>query len=121
MVSTALMNAVSIVNLASVRAFAERIGAPVDPLRFRANIYVDGWPPFSELELGDGEVTIGAVRLKVTMRTKRCAATEVNPVTARRDIPVPRLLVRTYGHPDMGVYADVLTDGTVRPGDAVAA
>src|SRR5579871_2211196 len=33
---------VSIINLASVEAIAQVIGRPVDPLRFRANLYVDG-------------------------------------------------------------------------------
>jgi uncharacterized protein YcbX len=118
-VSAAMMNAVSLINLDSVRDFEKRIGRPVDPMRFRANIYFDGWPPFSELELVDKELSVGQVRLKVVMRTRRCAATEVDPRTARRDIPVPRLIMSTYDHPDMGVYAEVIGDGTIRPGDTV--
>jgi hypothetical protein len=35
---------VSIINLGSVAAIETAIGAPVDPLRFRANMYVQGWP-----------------------------------------------------------------------------
>src|SRR6266568_2625110 len=35
---------VSIINLASVAAVENAVGAPVDPLRFRANLYVAGWP-----------------------------------------------------------------------------
>jgi MOSC domain-containing protein len=50
-VSDAMMHAVSIINLASVRALEKRIGQSLDPLRFRANVYVDGWPPFAELGL----------------------------------------------------------------------
>src|SRR6202012_4636463 len=38
---------VSIINLASVAALETMMGAPVDPLRFRANLYVDGWPAWS--------------------------------------------------------------------------
>ena len=118
-VSKELMNAVSLINLASVRDFEARIGAPVDPLRFRANIYFDGWPPFSELDLLDRQFSIGDVRLKVTLRTRRCAATEVNPVTAKRDIPVPRLIMQNYGHPDMGMYAEVVSRGNVNLGDPI--
>ena len=78
-VSREMMNAVSLINLASVRELARRIGQALHPLKFRANIYFDGLPPFSELDLLDRKITIGPVRLKVTMRTRRCAATEVNP------------------------------------------
>ena len=35
---------VSVINLASVRAIETVVGVKVDPLRFRANLYVDGWP-----------------------------------------------------------------------------
>ena len=117
--SAEMMNAISLINLDSVRDFEKRIGQRVDPIRFRANIYFDGWPPFSELDLVGKEICVGCVRLKIVMRTRRCAATEVNPQSARRDIAVPRLLMRTYDHPDMGVYAEVLSSGIVRPGDAV--
>ena len=42
---------VSIINLASVAAVEALIGRPVDPLRFRANLYVTGWPAWRELDL----------------------------------------------------------------------
>src|SRR5438477_281962 len=35
---------VSIINLASVAAIETAVGAPVNPLRFRGNVYVAGWP-----------------------------------------------------------------------------
>jgi uncharacterized protein YcbX len=39
---------VSIVNLASLRDLADKLGRPIDPLRFRANLYVEGWPAWVE-------------------------------------------------------------------------
>ncbi|MFE3460622.1 MOSC domain-containing protein [Nocardiopsis aegyptia] len=117
--SDAMMNTVSLINVASVRDFGERVGAEVDPRRFRANLYVDGLEPFAERDLVDREFTIGGVRLRGVLRTKRCAATEVHPRRGRRDLSIPRLLMAEYGNSEMGVYAEVLTDGTVRPGDAV--
>jgi hypothetical protein len=114
--SERLMNAVSLINLSSVADFSERLGKPVDPLRFRANLYFEGWPPFSELELMNEELSVGATRLRILRRTTRCAATEVSPETGLRDIAVPRLLKECYGHVDMGVYAEVLTGGMVEPG-----
>ena len=118
-VSPELMNAVSLINLASVSTFGAQIGAEVDPARFRANIHFDGWPPFAELDLVGREIMIGAARAKVTRRTKRCPATEVNPVTAQRDLPVPDQLQTHYGHRDMGVYAEIMEGGTVLPGDTI--
>src|SRR6186997_2539993 len=39
---------VSIINLASVAEVEGAAGAPVDPLRFRGNLYVRGWPAWHE-------------------------------------------------------------------------
>jgi len=114
--SPRLMNAISLINLNSVADLSARLGVAVDPLRFRANLYFDGWPAFSELDRVDGEFEVGSLRLRVLKRIQRCAATEVNPATAERDIAVPRLLKEHYGHVDMGIYAEVLTGGTVEPG-----
>ena len=116
-VSADLMNAVSILSAQSVAAFAADIGTPVDPGRFRMNVEVDGWAPWAELDHVGREIALGPVRLKVLLRTQRCAATEVNPATAARDLRVPALLRKAYGHFDMGVYAEVLTGGTIRIGD----
>jgi MOSC domain-containing protein len=114
--SARLMNAISLINLSSVADFSERLGKPIDPLRFRGNLYFEGWPPFSELELMNAELSVGSTRLRILRRTTRCAATEVNPKTGQRDIAVPRLLKECYGHVDMGVYAEVLAGGVVEPG-----
>lgn len=119
-VSTDLMNAVSLINLDSIAALEAKTGASIAPERFRGNIMFRGWPAFSELELEGREITIGTARARVTLRTRRCAATEVNPATARRDLPIPRLLHQHYGHSDMGVYAELITGGVIRLGDSVS-
>ncbi len=119
-VSPTMMNAVSLINLASVRAFAARIAKPVDPMRFRGNILFDGWPAFAELDLVGETITVGATSFRILLRTKRCPATEVNPATAERDIPVPKLLQDCYGHSDMGVYAEVISDGDLKIGDSIS-
>lgn len=112
---------VSIVNLASVRALEQAIGAPLDPLRFRANVYLDGAPAWAELGWVDSEITVGEVRLHVVSPTTRCAATNVNPATAERDMDIPAALRSAFGHNQMGVYAEVLAGGTINPGDMVTA
>lgn len=118
-VSPQLMNAVSLINLDSVSAFADRIGQPVDPARFRGNILFSGAEAFSELDWHGRSLRLGSARIRVVMRTKRCAATEVNLHTGARDLKVPALLHRMLGHADMGIYAEVTHPGRVAPGDAL--
>jgi uncharacterized protein YcbX len=110
---------VSIINLASVSAVESAVGAPVDPLRFRGNLYVTGWPAWHEFDLLEREITVGAARLKVIKRIVRCAATEVDPATGMRDLPVPRTLMDNFGHADCGVYAEVVGGGEIATGDAI--
>lgn len=110
---------VSLINLASVRELAAKIGHPVDPLRFRANIYADGLAPWQDHEWSGREFSIGPVVMIGYKLTERCAATNVDPVSARRDMDIPRTLLQTYGHSDLGLYAKVKTPGTIRPGDHI--
>ena len=111
---------VSIINLASVAKIEEMVGAPVNPLRFRGNIYVEGWPPWSELDLVGKVLSIDRnVRLKVIERIVRCAATNVDPNTGLRDLEVPPALLRTLGHGDCGIYAEVIESGEIARGDEI--
>jgi uncharacterized protein len=112
---------VSIINLASVHAIEDIVGAPVHPLRFRGNLYVEGWPAWHEFDLLDRTLAIGGVRLKVVKRIVRCAAVNVDPDTAQRDLAIPLALQRKFGHADCGIYAEVITGGTINAGDAIAA
>jgi MOSC domain-containing protein len=111
---------VSIINLASVAALETIIGAPVDPVRFRANVYVRGWEPWSELDFVGQEIAVGpSARLKVVKRIVRCAATNVDPDTGIRDLTIPDTLLQNLGHTDCGIYAEVIEGGTIAPGDEV--
>jgi uncharacterized protein YcbX len=112
---------VSIINLASVRAIENLVGAPVHPLRFRANLYVEGWPAWHEFDLLEKTLAVGDVRLKVVKRIVRCAAVNVDPDTAERDLAIPQALQRRLGHGDCGIYAEVIAGGTIAAGDAIAA
>lgn len=111
---------VSFINLGSVAALENALGAPVDPVRFRGNIYVQGWPAWREFDLLDREITIGAARLKMVKRIVRCAATEVDPSTGARDLAVPRGLMDHFGHTDCGIYAEVIAGGDIAVGDTIA-
>ncbi|HEX3535929.1 MAG TPA: MOSC N-terminal beta barrel domain-containing protein, partial [Stellaceae bacterium] len=79
---------VSLINRASIAALEQAVGAPVDPVRFRANVYFDGPPAWAELDWLGQEIGLGQARLRVIAAITRCAATEVNPATAVRDLDV---------------------------------
>ncbi|MBI3529002.1 MAG: MOSC domain-containing protein [Betaproteobacteria bacterium] len=110
---------VSLINLASVRELENRWGQALDPLRFRANIYIDGAAPFEELEWIGRAVKLGSVLARVEQRNGRCAATNVNPQTGVRDRDVPGKLRAEFGHKDLGVYLRIAAPGLLREGDAV--
>ena len=110
---------VHIVNLASVLELERVAGCRIDPLRFRGNIYLDQLAPWQEFNWLGQEILIGDCRLKVFKRTMRCAATNVDPDTGERDMAIPALLQRHWGHRDFGVYARVLGGGTINCGDHV--
>ena len=110
---------VSIINLASVAAVEGLVDWAVHPLRFRANMYVAGWPAWHEFELLDRTLAIGDVRLKVVKRIQRCAAVNVDPETAMRDLEIPNTLQRRLGHADCGIYAEVVAGGTLHIGDEI--
>lgn len=108
---------VSIINLASVAAVETLIGTPVDPLRFRGNLHVAGWPAWHEFDLLGQTLAVGRARLKVVKRIERCAATNVEPGTGIRDLAIPKTLLQALDHTDCGVYAEVVGAGEVVAGD----
>ena len=112
---------VSIVNLASVRDLEARLGRPLDPLRFRANVYVEGWPAWADNDWTGRDFMLGFARAKVFAPIVRCAATHVDPATGVADIEVVKALHDNYGHLNLGVYAHVVDSGRIGVGDAVTA
>jgi uncharacterized protein YcbX len=110
---------VSIINLASIAELEAAIGQPVNPLRFRGNVMVRGWPAWHELTLLGHILAIGEARLKVVKRIVRCAATNVDPDTAARDLNIPQTLMQRLGHADCGVYAEVIAGGDIAVGNEI--
>ncbi|HEY4345165.1 MAG TPA: MOSC domain-containing protein [Parvibaculum sp.] len=117
--SDAPFKLVSIINLATVREVEKLIGKSIDPLRFRANVYVEGLEPWEDHDWIGKTIRLGAATLKGFHKIPRCAATNVDPVTAARDMEIPKALQRVYGHVDLGIYAEVTEAGAVHPGDAI--
>lgn len=110
---------VSIIGLGSVHALEQAIGLTLDPLRFRANVYVSGSHPWAEFDWLGQEIQLGQAKLRVVKRIQRCPATEVNPATAARDAKPQRALREHFGHMDLGVYAEVIEGGRLALGDAL--
>ncbi len=110
-----------IVNAATIRELERETGRAIDPRRFRPNLVITGLPAWQEFDWIGKHVVAGSARLHVFKRTERCAATNVDPSTGIRDIDIPALLSRHWGHTDFGVYARVVQSGQVRNGDPITA
>ncbi|HEX5306557.1 MAG TPA: MOSC domain-containing protein, partial [Dyella sp.] len=110
---------VSLINLASLRDFETRLGARRHRRRFRANVWFSGAPAWSELDWVGREIQLGGAVLRVFKRITRCAATEVNPLTAERDANPVDELRQLYGHADLGIHAEVVEGGRFEVGDGI--
>ncbi len=112
--------AVSIVNLASVRSLEAHSGRSIDPLRFRANLYIDGLPAWAERHWVASTVRIGdGVQMKIFKTTTRCAATEVEPGSGARDLDMIDLVEHVTDDNVCGVYGEVTAPGTLAPGQPI--
>lgn len=111
---------ISVINLASLRAMEEAAGVKVHPLRFRANLYLEGLEPWAEMDWVEQklECSSGACLTGVKI-TRRCPAINVNPVSAERDVDLNRVLMDAFGHPNCGIYMQVNKAGNIAVGDAL--
>jgi len=109
---------VSVINLASVADLSRRMGVELDPLRFRGNLYVEGWPAWAEHAWTGRRLMLGWGEAEVFKPIVRCAATEVNPATAERDAAIPRALFDAFGNMHCGIYVRMTKAGRVSLGDA---
>lgn len=104
---------ISVLNLASLRALEARADVGLDPRRFRGNLWLDGLAPWEEMNLIGATLVIGDARLKIVEPINRCRATEANPDTGKRDVPMLRILEDGWGHSAFGVYAETTHQGHI--------
>ncbi|MEO3416719.1 MOSC domain-containing protein [Roseovarius sp. CAU 1744] len=110
---------VSLINLASHRDLAKRMGQDLSALRWRCNIHVDGFGEWEEFDWIGKRLRIGTAELEIKERIVRCLATTANPETGIRDADTLDALNAQLGHQDFGVYAMVSESGTISIGDKV--
>lgn len=111
----------SLFSVQSALQLGEELGVSLDKRRFRANVYVSlhsaggfGEDAFVGRTLGIGS----RVRLSILERDPRCAMISIDPDTAERDPTVLKKVTKAHdGY--AGVYAAVLAEGTIRPGDEI--
>jgi uncharacterized protein YcbX len=111
---------ISLIGLGSLAALESAAGAPRDKRRFRANIYIADIDPWAEFTWLNRKIAIGPDVIAIVQeRIDRCGATTVNPDTAERDANPVLELKRNFGHIELGIFAEILQPGTVRPGDPI--
>ncbi|MFV0512659.1 MAG: MOSC domain-containing protein [Jhaorihella sp.] len=111
---------VSIINLATHDVVAARLGHEISPLRWRANLLIEGAEPWAEMGWIGQRIRLGAVEMEITEPITRCMATTANPETGIRDAETLRALKDGFGHQDCGVYARVTRGGYLGEGDAIS-
>jgi hypothetical protein len=110
---------VTLISLTSLDELSRVVGQPLDPSRFRANVIVEGLAPWAEKTWTGRDLTIGGTSFRVRGQIDRCAATNVDPGTGKRDLNLPKTLNSAFGGNLFGVYLDVLTAGEVAVGDPI--
>jgi uncharacterized protein YcbX len=99
----------------------QETGLELDKRRFRANFYVnwDTADGFYENDLVNRRLKVGD-RLEVMVREldPRCKSITIDPETAETQPRILKHIARKHNG-FAGVYAAVLTEGTVKPGDEI--
>jgi uncharacterized protein YcbX len=66
------------------------------------------------------EAAIALAIGRIVKRITRCAAVNVDPELAVRDMEIPNMLMRRFGHNECGIYAEVVEGGEIAVGDTIA-
>lgn len=117
----------TLVSSAALGALARAGGqtAPLDRRRFRMTFGIDGIEAYAEDAWLERKVRIGDAVVRVAGNVGRCAVTTHDPDTGRASFDTLHALQHTRGHLPtteplpFGVWAEVVTPGSVALGDRV--
>jgi uncharacterized protein YcbX len=104
-----------------VRDVEALVGEPLDPLRWRPNIYVRAEPEFTRREpaLVGATLRAGTAVLRVVETIDRCV-TPTYDVGTGEPLPLVLQAVATQRDNVVGVYCEVVTPGEIAVGDTVS-
>jgi uncharacterized protein YcbX len=111
---------ISLGGTASVTHVARTMDHQPDPRRYRLNIMLETEIPFEEADLIGHRVALGDAVLQVLAPVGRCAAIDVDPEDGTRGPHLLPSLESAFGHTDLGIFAEIIESGTVRPSDRLA-
>ena len=115
--STAL---VSIASNASLDTFAHATGTAPGNRRFRTNIIINADKAFAEADMIGKTFQCGNALMVIQKPVGRCAAINVDPITAvRSNNDYVRLMREKFGHSNLGVFAKIVKDGKIKVGDVL--
>lgn len=112
---------ISLHSIETIAHLSRELGQPIDARRLRSNIHLDlsSGEPFAEDHLTNRALRIGdTATLRITERVPRCRIVALDPDTAEADRTLLNHLARHH-QGRAGIYATVLTGGTVHLGDTV--
>lgn len=110
---------ISINSRTSLDEFSQVSGTDPSPLRWRGNIWVEGFKPWEEFNWVGKSLHIGDAVIKIIKPIDRCRSTVVNPETGETDIDTLKVLKKNWGHSHFGVYGIVSHAGEIKIGDKV--
>lgn len=116
---------ISVISLSTIAGISREAGIDLDRRRFRGNIFLETErsETFFEDEWVGRMLVFGEVdprpAVSVTLRDPRCMIINLDPETATQDARVMKTVVRLNNN-DAGVYATVVSSGTIRVGDRVS-
>ena len=111
----------ALISLQTIQHLAASLRIPLDPRRFRANLYLDLPAPFLEDTFPGRTLQIGAhASLRITERDPRCRFITYDPANPAAD-PLFALMkhLDRYHQTRAGIYASILTPGPIRAGDPI--
>jgi hypothetical protein len=110
----------SLMTTRTLASLGARMGAELEPLRFRPNLLVDAVSdePFPEEDWVGSVLQIGGLTMRVDQRDARCVMITIDPQTLERTPAILRTVAQER-EGCLGVYGTVVTPGRVTLGDPV--